>query len=61
MDTPTSTQEPGLNVFMTGEDKEKSEQIIAQVMPLLKGATMNQIKMALDKCYTLAQSCFIVN
>lgn len=35
-----------LNVFTVEQDNEKIEKIISQVMPILKGATVNQIKMA---------------
>ena len=50
-----------LNVFTVEQDNEKIEKIISQVMPILKGATVNQIKMALDKCYDLVKLCYTVN
>lgn len=50
-----------LKVFTAEQDSEKVEQIVGQVMPLLKSATVNQIKMALDKCYALVKLCYVVN
>jgi len=50
-----------LKVFTAEQDNEKIEEIVSQVMPILKGATVSQIKMALDKAYALVKLCYVVS
>ena len=50
-----------LKVFTAEEDNEKIEEIVSQVMPILKGATVSQIKMALGKAYPLVKLCYVVS
>lgn len=50
-----------IKVFSHQEEDAKVQEIYIQVMPLLKGATVNQIEKALGKCLDTVKSCLTVH